>query len=91
LEKPTIYEIKLKNIVKWGRQQIKIKRTRIACWIPKATNTHSGCVILVALPQQQWLHERALILSYNCIACFVNILRHLFGMIPVVGSTGGNT
>jgi hypothetical protein len=32
---------------------------RIACWIPKATNTHSECVILIACPLQQWLLERA--------------------------------
>jgi len=74
-----------------GQATDKKKRMRIACWIPKTTNTQSGCVILVALLQQQWLHESALILSYNCIACFVNILRHLFGMILIVGSTGGNT
>jgi len=60
-----IYEIILKNIVKWGRQQIKVKLMRIECWILKATNTNSGCVILVALPQQNWLQERASILSYT--------------------------
>jgi len=30
---------------------------RIACCIPKATNTHSEYVIHVASPLQQWLHE----------------------------------
>ena len=29
-----------------------------ACWIPKATYTHSEYVILTSLPPQQWLHER---------------------------------
>jgi hypothetical protein len=29
---------------------------------PKATNTHSECVILKAFPQQKWLHECASIL-----------------------------
>jgi hypothetical protein len=42
---------------------------RIACWTPEATNTHIGCVILAAFPQQQWLHERALMLRYTYIAC----------------------
>jgi len=79
----------LKNIVKWGRQQIKIKSMRIACWIPDAKNAHSGHVILVALSQQQWLRERASILSCTCIDCFVKILHHLFGMISIVDSTGG--
>jgi len=30
-----------------------IQRMRIACWIPKAKNTHLEYVILFALPQQQ--------------------------------------
>jgi len=34
-------------------------RTRIACWIRKATNTHSGYVILIAFPSQQWLCTKA--------------------------------
>jgi hypothetical protein len=42
---------------------------RIACWVPKATNTHSEYVILIAFPLQQWLHERALMLRYMFIAC----------------------
>jgi hypothetical protein len=78
-----------KNIV-GGGPQMTIWRKRIACWIPKATNTHSRCAMLVALPQQQWLHERASVLSYTCIDCFVKILPHLFGMISIVDSTGGN-
>ena len=45
-------------------------RMRIA-WIPKATDTRSEYVILVAVPQQQWLHERALMLRYTYLACLV--------------------
>ena len=30
-----------KNIVEWGMSQMTIWRIRIACWIPKATNTHT--------------------------------------------------
>ena len=33
-------------------------RMRIACWIPKATNTHSEYVLLIDFPLQQWLRER---------------------------------
>ena len=36
-----------------------IWRMRIACWIPKATNTHSEYVIRIVFPLQQWLYERA--------------------------------
>jgi hypothetical protein len=37
----------------------------IACWTPKATNTHLAYVILNAFPLQQWLHELASLLRYN--------------------------
>jgi hypothetical protein len=33
--------------------------------------THSGCVILIAFPQQHWLHERASMLRYTYIGCLV--------------------
>ena len=35
------------------------------------TYTHSGCVLIIASPQQQWLHERASMLRYMYIACLV--------------------
>jgi len=38
-----------------GRQQMAIRRMRIACWISKVTGTQSEYVILIALPNQQWL------------------------------------
>jgi hypothetical protein len=43
---------------------------RFACWITKATDTHTEYVILIALPRQQWLRERATMLRYIYIACF---------------------
>ena len=45
-----------KNTVEPERPQITIWRMRIACCIPKATNTHSEYVILIAFTLQQWLH-----------------------------------
>jgi hypothetical protein len=47
---------------------ITIRRTRFESWITEATNTHSQYVMLIAFPQQQQLHERALMLSYTYIA-----------------------
>jgi hypothetical protein len=44
---------------------------RIACWIRKATDAHSECVILTAFPRQQCLHERASVLRYTYIASIV--------------------
>jgi len=63
------YEIILKNIEEPDRRQMTVWRMRIACWITKATNTHSEYVILIAFPLQQWLHERASMLRYTYIAC----------------------
>jgi hypothetical protein len=67
------YEIMWKNIVELVRPQIKIWRMRIACRIPKATNTLSEQAILVTFPLQQWLHERASILRYTYIAFLLGI------------------
>jgi len=71
-ENCAVYEIMWKNIVEPGRPQMTIGPMRIACWIPKATNKHSQCVILIAFPLQQWLHEQASILLYTYIACLVD-------------------
>jgi hypothetical protein len=46
-ENCAVYEIMWKNIVQPDRPQMTIWSTRIACWIPKATDTHSECVILL--------------------------------------------
>jgi len=58
----------MKNTVQPERQQITIWRMRIACWIPKATNTVTDYVILIAFPLQQWLGIRASLLLYaHCL------------------------
>jgi len=61
-----------KNFVEPGRPEITIWRMRIACWITKATNTHSEYVILFVFPQQEWLRERASLLRHTYSACLVN-------------------
>jgi hypothetical protein len=48
-----------------------IRRMRVACWITKATDTYSECVILIAFPRQQWLRDRASVLRYTYNACLV--------------------
>jgi hypothetical protein len=55
----TLNEITWKNNVERCRPQMAIWRMRIACWVPKATDTHSEYVTRIALPLQQWLRERA--------------------------------
>jgi hypothetical protein len=70
-ENRAVYEITWKNIVEADRPQMTIWRMRITCWLPKATNTDSECVLPFYFPLQQWLQERALILRYMYIACLV--------------------
>jgi hypothetical protein len=55
-----VYVIIWKNMVQPDRPQLTIWGMRFAWWITKATNTHSGYIILTAFPLQQWLHECAL-------------------------------
>jgi len=64
------------SVKKYGRvRQVTdnniIRRMRIACWIPTATDTHSDHVIIIAFPLHQWLHERASVLRYMYSACLV--------------------
>jgi len=54
-----------KNIVEMGRPQMTMWCMRIACWMPKATNTHSKCVIYIAFLLPEWLHESASMLHYG--------------------------
>jgi hypothetical protein len=50
-----------------------VRRMRFACWITKATDTHSEYVISIAFPRQQWLRERASRLVYTYFAyLFIN-------------------
>jgi hypothetical protein len=44
IENRASYEIMWKNIVELDRPQVTIWRMRLACWIPKATNTHTQIV-----------------------------------------------
>jgi hypothetical protein len=75
-----VYETMWENAVEPDRLQMTIWRMRIACWIPKATDTHSEYVIRTAFPLQQKLHECASMLRYTYIACLATsvFLLHVF-------------
>jgi len=47
----------------------------IACWMNKATITHSEYVIIIAFPQQQWLHLRASLLYYSSLPVLFAVKR----------------
>jgi hypothetical protein len=74
-ENSAVYEIMWK---KYGRARQAtddniIRRMRFACWITKATDTHSEYVIVNSFPRQ-WLRERASMLRYTYIACLVFVV-----------------
>ena len=66
------YEIMWKNVVEPDRLQITIWHMRIVYFIPKATNSHSCYLILIAFSLQQQLHARASMLRCKYIACLVS-------------------
>ena len=77
-ENRAIYEIMWKNIVERSRPQVTMWHMHIACCLPKATDTKSCCVILIAFPLQLWLHICALMLCYMYIGCLVFNSHHTF-------------
>jgi len=71
-----------KNMLQPYRSQMIIWRMRFASCIPKATNTHSEYVILIAFPLQQWLNESASMLRYTYIACLISLYLCSFSDCP---------
>ena len=49
VENRVFYEIISKNIVESGRPQTIIRSVRFACWLHKATNKRTGCIIIIDL------------------------------------------
>jgi hypothetical protein len=50
-----------------------IRRMRFACWITKATDTHTQYEILISFPQQKQLNERASILLASRVKISVEL------------------
>jgi len=73
-----------KNNVEPRRPHMTIWRMRIACWKPKATNGLSEYAMLIDIPLQQWLQERASLLRYTYIACLVITTFDLLSHAPSV-------
>jgi len=64
-----------KYIVEPYNPQKTIWRMRIERWLPKAANTPSEYVILIAFSLQQLLQERASMLRYTYAAYHVKFLN----------------
>jgi len=71
LENSAIYEIMWKNIVEQSTHRWKYGACRYHAGYLRLQNAHTGCVILIAFPLQQWLHERTSVLHCTYIACLV--------------------
>ena len=65
-EKRAVYGIMWKYIVQLGRSKITIWRTRIACWIPKATNIH----LLLFHCNNGLKNAPHITLHVHCLSCF---------------------
>ena len=66
------------------------RRMRIACWMPKATNTHSKYVILMAFPLRQWLQERAS-LFVSLVSIHLRISLSVYMTVTVHPTANMNT
>ena len=75
-ENHAFYEIIWKYVIEPGRPQMTIRHMRVACWIYKATDTHSGCVIRIAFPLQQWFHLRSSMLRCTMLPVCVLLRAH---------------
>jgi len=73
-----------KNIAQPDRPNMAVWRMRIACWMPKATNTPSEYVLLIAFSLQLWLNERASMFRYAYTAFLVAPMYAYVG--PIVSS-----
>ena len=77
MENRTLYEIMWKNIVQADRTQKTIYYDACAFhagYIRLQTHTPEY-VILIPLPQQQWLHERASVSRYTYFVCLVETAK----------------
>ena len=87
-ENRAVYEVMWKRFVQLDRPQMTILRMRIACWVPRAANTHWEYAILIAFPRQHWLRERAsklrLYVHCLCVISFVMSQKPLLGQVLLI-------
>ena len=70
-----VYDEMSQNMAEAGRPQMRIWRMRFACWISKATNTHSERIILTVCPWHTAATRRGLnvTLHLHCLSWLKNM------------------
>jgi hypothetical protein len=65
VENRVVCEIMLEKYCRAGQATDVNMTQRVACWIPKATNTHTMYVIVIAFSLKKWLHGPTSMLRYT--------------------------
>ena len=73
-ENRDVYEIMWDNIVEPGRPQMTVWCKNFACWIPKATDTHSEYVTLIGFSTTTMVMWTCLNVTFMCIILVGNHL-----------------
>jgi hypothetical protein len=63
-----------------------VRHMRIACWVPKATNTFAEYVIIIIFPLQQWQHESSSTLRYSTYVSFQDLINRFLNAFPKIGT-----
>jgi hypothetical protein len=77
LENRAVYEIIWTNMAEPDRPHMTIWHRCIVCWIPRAINTQSEYVILIAFLLQRWYGCTSMS-RCACIACLVRCYRRWY-------------
>ena len=84
LQNPAVYMIKSKSAIEPGRPQTILWRMRIACWIPKAANTLSEYVILVAFHHKNsCTNASGYYFILYCLSCSDHERRHVSSKVHI--------
>jgi hypothetical protein len=79
--------VKKYDVARQATDNTIIQRIHFACWITKATDTHSEYVIFIAFSRQQWWRERDSVLRQSYIACLVSTVAHCVNLSGTIAHT----
>ena len=70
---PLIINVEKCGTVRQATDDNVEQRVRIACWITKATGTHSEYVKPIAFPRQRWIREAPQCYVYTYVVSLVTV------------------